>query len=292
MKYISYFLLTIFYLNVFGQPCKVYQDQIKNLISEKTKLQENLDSEEVAYDKLHLKYQSEVDERKKFERLYYIEKSQKEKLQKDLKTLNQNYNTIQAERDKLSLDISQMINADMKSTKQYIDAIIARDNLNIELTKMEDDKDEYKIRFEQRDEAIIELGNIIKKLENEANDKISIREKKVFFNGKEFNYGEEIIFIEFEEGSSNQMIIKREDEYFVERISKLASKYDLKVKVSLIGESSNKENTERVKLAEERVNKVKSKMIVDYNLKADDFSKSRIIKDKARIGVSVRFEKK
>lgn len=291
MKYLFFIIYISLNVSVFAQ-CEEYEKQNSKLISDKSVLQEKLDNEEIAYDKLHLKYQREVEERKKFERLYYIEKRAKEKLQKDYNELNSKYSSIRSERNRLSRKIEKLKNADLKSTKEYTDAIIARDRLNGELTQMEDSKDEFKIRFEQREAAVRELESTIKQLEDEANDRISVSQKKVYFIGKEYNYGQEILFIEFEEGSTNEMTIKPKDEYFVKRISKLASKYDFRVKVSLVGESANKDKSKRKKLAEGRINKVKSAMILKYNLSAKDFGKSKRIKEKARKGVSVKIEKR
>lgn len=291
MKYFYCFSLLVAYLSAYSQ-CEEYEKQNSQLISEKSELQKKLDTELIAYDKLHLKYRQEVEERKKFEQLYYREKTEKERLQRELNLLNEKYNSIRAERDRLSRKIKELKNADLSTNKEYTDAIIARDNLNNELTKMEGDKDEFKTRFIQREEAVRELELTIKQLEDEAKDRISVSQKKVFFNAKEYAYGDEIIFIRFEEGSTNKMTIKKEDEYYLNRISKLASKYDYRVKVTLIGESANSSDSERKKLAEGRLDKVKSTMIVTYDLQAADFGKSSIVREKARIGVSVRIENK
>ena len=73
MKYFYCLLILICHVSLLAQ-CEEYEKQNLKLIAEKSELQKKLNQEEIAYDKLHLKYQREVEERKKCERLYYIEK--------------------------------------------------------------------------------------------------------------------------------------------------------------------------------------------------------------------------
>ena len=272
--------------------CEEFKSEIKRLINEKANLKKKLNKELIAYDRLDIKYRKEFEERLKYQNLYYSEVLKNAALKKKLIRLEDEYKLVKIERDKLAKKIAELEKDASNYKREYEEAILQKIKLDGQLDKLRKEREEDQKSLERKQTDMMKLADIIGRLRDESKDWISIKKKKIFFEGKEFTYGDEIIFVHFEKQSTNNMTIDSEDEYRIQRISKLASRYDFRVRLSLEGESTAGDYRERKKLAQGRVGKVKSTMILKYNLQEKDFGKTSYKKYRARIGVSVRIRKR
>lgn len=96
--------------------------------------------------------------------------------------------------------------------------------------------------------TVSEKDERIKDLEEELTDNISFKFKQVLFRGDTYNFGDKILFIPYKgEDRNDNMQLNDSLIYSLKRLINLVSKYDVGVKLKLVGECNSHSNKKKIK---------------------------------------------
>ncbi|MFT3909730.1 MAG: hypothetical protein QM737_09925 [Ferruginibacter sp.] len=296
MRKILFFIIFLLVLqNVLCQktrnPCQPYINQISILIKEKQSLQNQLDDQDISLDSVQQKFLEEQALREKYQNLYYAEREKNADLTEQLDKINKANLILNIEKQKVIAQI-QLLELDTLNKRMSINYLNIRvDSINRELLKVADSNSIAQSAFKEREKAIKSYEEIVKLLNSEAKDWISVSKKEVHFQNEEYDYGNEIFFIEYSPKSITPTGILGNQIYLVERIAKLITKYDRKVQLNLVGESDNGDNEERAEQSLGRSNELKDFIVKNFHVPPKMIRTSNLSKVSKRIGVSVFISK-
>lgn len=124
--------------------------------------------------------------------------------------------------------------------------------------------------------ALLEMAVKIMELEDELTDNVSLKFELIHFKGKNYKYGDEVIFIPYKgENQADSMVMSDSLTYSLNRFIQLVSKYDVGVKLKLEGKccirNDNKKKTKQncIDRAENLKTHLKSRI---YNLSDQYFA--------------------
>jgi hypothetical protein len=290
-------IISIFFficLNCLGQkndPCQYYVQANSNLIREKKALQEDKDKLDEQLDLLQAKYDAEYRLRLDYQRRYEEQKKRTQIAEDKLVKFQMEQASLEAERNSLRTQVAELKKANLTKEESYSKSIIRINELNGRIIANSDSVKNFKTVYKEQDEAVKILQETVKRLEDEANDRIFVKEQTIVFNGGKYSFGQEIFFYFYEDSQSDRMKSHQND-YLLRRLSKLISKYDFRAKLLLVGESEFSERGDRIELAKARAKHLQSKFISELGLRLDNFSDLEYKKEQARMGVAVKIVKR
>ncbi len=288
-------------------------DSLRNQINaNKIAYEKRLAEEEVAYDTLDKRYMREQKRRISLEKKLAEATITIGNLQVQLTTKTAKINELTTEQNQLREKIKQMEGENEIKSKAYNDVLEKLNAKNLEISKLDSEKTFYKTAFEDSQKLVKSLTNRKNILEDEENDKISMqdpdskgkRKGRIYFKGQKYDFEQEIFLIKAKHKTSYELIIDDEVKATLRRFAKLIHRYDVKVKISLKGQSLDEGRKDRNDFAEGR-----AKKLIDYLLNQFEnednpehkFNKEQfwdnklILKEtvpESQIGVSVRIIKK
>lgn len=269
-------------------PCDEWIKKNGELIKEKAELDEN-------YDKLVKTNLQLVRDRDKYYNLYILKSNLSDSLTQVIVSKQDIINNLVAERDK-ARETAKSFEAD---SRKYGKAMVSIDSLTSIIDAKQKVVDEAQIQKTEKEKAVKELKLQIEDYRKILNDRISVRNETVYIYDNEFRYDTEILFIPYSTSSTGTIVIDEEMRSNLVRLLQLISKYDFKVKLKLIGESSENISTSRRKeLALQRAENLQSfilshiKLPNDASIGKESFSKIGRESQAARIGVSIQVTRK
>lgn len=292
---LSIFLFTIFSNKIIAQivnktDCEEYKKQNGRLVSEKKSLQEDFDNLDDDYQKLLETNRIVTRQRDEYKRKYLIEKNNNDELRSRIKNFEKEINNNKEEISKLKGIKESLAKFNLKGTADYDKAVLKIDSLTAVNKKSDSLNKKLNDDWNNRQEAIDILTKRVQVLEDELNDYISLKNKKVYFADSIYDFDKEIIFIQYYGNTPDKNVIpdSANIEYSLKRLARLVKKYDFRIKFKLIGESGLNDKKDRIKLAEDRAQNLLSYLIVNCGLTSDSFTNLSKVTNEARTGVSVQ----
>lgn len=282
---------TLYCLGQKPDPCQFYITANSKLILEKKTIQEAKDKLDEQLDDLQIKYDAEYRLRLDYQRRYENQKKLTKEAEEKLIKFQVEQASLEAERKSLRTQVEELKKANLTKEETYAKAALRINELNRQIFSNADSVKNIKTVYVEQNEAVKILHETVKRLEDEANDRVYVKDQTIVFNGSKYSFGQEVFFYFYEDSQSDKMKSHQND-YLLKRLAKLISKYDFRAKLMLTGESEFTERGDRVVLAKARGRHLQSKLISEYELKLDNFSDIEYKKEQARMGVSVKIVKR
>ena len=116
------------------------------------------------------------------------------------------------------------------------------------IIKLTSERDSLNEQLESTKKLNVEMTAKLIDLEKVITDEISVMYKQVHFNGKNYKYNEEVLFIPYKgDDRADSMLINDSLTYSLKRLVKLVKKYDHGVKLKLVGQCCNKNDKKKTK---------------------------------------------
>jgi len=239
---------------------KEKDDENSTLSFQINKLNGKIESLEKGLETLQTENQKLIAEKDSIQQLYIISLEEKVNLQKAI-------NRLQTEIDSTAILLKKYKN---NNNEEYnrLSRVLSEKMLEISALNEKSDGllNDYKI-----------TKSLVESLQAEINDNIFIRKKKVFFNSKQYDYGETIIFVKYQSNEAYQFSTKEEWNKYVGRLSNLVNRFrglGAKLKITGFTSSDKKSNYNDPKAyCQKRANHFRNYVLNNKLLEADYITK-------------------